>query len=36
MHKYFTETAIKTRKKKKQQNLEEVIARLERDEYSDE
>jgi hypothetical protein len=36
MHKYFTQTAIKTRKKKKQQNLKEVIARLERDEYTEE
>ena len=33
MHKYFTKTAIKTRKKKKQQNLKEVVERLERDEY---
>lgn len=34
-HKYFTRTAIRTRKKKKQENLEEVIERLERNEYAD-
>ncbi|MFT5779111.1 MAG: hypothetical protein ACI837_002068, partial [Crocinitomicaceae bacterium] len=33
MHKYFTKTAIKTRKKKKKQNLKEVMARLALDEY---
>lgn len=32
-HKYFTKTAIKTRRKKKKQNLQEVIERLERNEY---
>ncbi len=32
-HKYFTKTSIKTRRKKKQQNLREVIERLERNEY---
>lgn len=34
-HKYFTKTAITLRKKKKKQNLKEVIARLERNEYAD-
>jgi class 3 adenylate cyclase/predicted metal-dependent HD superfamily phosphohydrolase len=34
-HKYFTETAIKTRREKKLKNLDEVKARLERDEYKD-
>jgi ligand-binding sensor domain-containing protein/class 3 adenylate cyclase/predicted metal-dependent HD superfamily phosphohydrolase len=34
-HKYFTKTAIKTRRKKKKENLKEVQARLERDEYVD-
>jgi dsDNA-binding SOS-regulon protein len=34
-HKYFTKTAIKTRRKKKKENLKEVQARLERDEYED-
>ena len=32
-HKYFTKTSIKTRRKKKQQNLKEVIERLERNVY---
>lgn len=32
-HKYFTKTAKKTRNKKKEANLQEVIERLERDEY---
>jgi len=32
-HKYFTKTAINTRRKKKQKNLQEVIKRLERNEY---
>ena len=35
MHKYFTETSIRTRVEKKKKNLEEVMARLERDEYED-
>jgi predicted metal-dependent HD superfamily phosphohydrolase len=35
MHKYFTETSIKTRLEKKLKNLEEVKARLEKDEYAD-
>lgn len=35
-HKYFTKTAIRTRTKKKEENLQEVIARLERDDYPDE
>jgi ligand-binding sensor domain-containing protein/class 3 adenylate cyclase/predicted metal-dependent HD superfamily phosphohydrolase len=35
MHKYFTPTAIASRQKKKMQNLQEVIGRLERDEYID-
>jgi ligand-binding sensor domain-containing protein/class 3 adenylate cyclase/predicted metal-dependent HD superfamily phosphohydrolase len=34
-HKYFTKTAKKTRRKKKMQNLQEVIERLERDDYKD-
>jgi ligand-binding sensor domain-containing protein/class 3 adenylate cyclase/predicted metal-dependent HD superfamily phosphohydrolase len=34
-HRYFTETAIRTRKEKKLKNLEEIKARLERDEYLD-
>lgn len=34
-HKYFTKTSIKTRRKKKKENLKEVQARLERDEYDD-
>ena len=33
MHKYFTKTAIKTRKKKKDKNLKEVMERIKRDEY---
>lgn len=32
-HKYFTKTAIETRKKKKKANLKEVQERLKRDEY---
>lgn len=32
-HKYFTKTAKKTRNKKKELNLQEVIDRLEKDEY---
>lgn len=35
MHKYFTETSIKTRLEKKLKNLEEVKVRLEKDEYAD-
>ena len=35
MHKYFTKTAIKTRKKKKMQNLKEVEERLAKNEYKD-
>ncbi|MDC3253015.1 hypothetical protein OAU25_02050 [Crocinitomicaceae bacterium] len=35
MHKYFTKTAIKTRKKKKTQNLKEVEERLHRNQYTD-
>jgi hypothetical protein len=35
MHRYFTETSIQTRLEKKIKNLEEVKARLERDEYID-
>lgn len=35
MHKYFTETSIRTRVEKKKKNLAEVMARLERDEYED-
>jgi ligand-binding sensor domain-containing protein/class 3 adenylate cyclase/predicted metal-dependent HD superfamily phosphohydrolase len=34
-HRYFTATAIKTRKDKKLKNLEEIKAKLERDEYAD-
>ncbi|MFK7787847.1 MAG: adenylate/guanylate cyclase domain-containing protein [Crocinitomicaceae bacterium] len=34
-HKYFTKTSLKTRRKKKKENLKEVQARLERDEYVD-
>ena len=34
-HKYFTKTAIKTRRKKKKENLKEVQARLAKDEYDD-
>ncbi len=34
-HKYFTETAKNTRQEKKMQNLEEIKARLERNEYAD-
>ena len=34
-HKYFTKTAIKTRKKGKEKNLKEVLARLEKGEYKD-
>lgn len=32
-HRYFTKTAIRTRTAKKEQNLQEVIERLERNEY---
>jgi hypothetical protein len=35
MHKYFTKTSIKTRKKKKMENLKEVQERLKRNEYID-
>jgi len=35
MHKYFTPTAIASRQTKKAQNLQEVIERLERNEYKD-
>jgi len=35
MHKYFTETSINTRQAKKLKNLEDVMARLERNEYAD-
>jgi class 3 adenylate cyclase/predicted metal-dependent HD superfamily phosphohydrolase len=35
LHKYFTETSIRTRLDKKKKNLQEVMARLERDEYGD-
>ena len=35
MHKYFTETSINTRQAKKMQNLEEVKAKLEQNEYAD-
>lgn len=35
MHRYFTPTAIASRQDKKQKNLEEVLARLERNEYKD-
>ena len=34
-HKYFTASAIKMRKEKKLQHLEEIKARLERNEYAD-
>ena len=34
-HKYFTETAINSRRKKKQENLEEVKERLKKNEYTD-
>jgi predicted metal-dependent HD superfamily phosphohydrolase len=34
-HKYFTETSKKTRQEKKNKNVEEVKAKLERDEYLD-
>lgn len=34
-HKYFTKTAIKTRQKKKEKNLQEVIERLKKNEYKD-
>jgi len=34
-HKYFTETSINSRRKKKQQNLEEVKRRIEKNEYTD-
>lgn len=34
-HRYFTETAIRTRKTKKQLNLQEVVDRLERNVYED-
>lgn len=35
MHKYFTKTAIETRREKKMKHLKEVQERLERDEYED-
>jgi hypothetical protein len=35
MHTYFTPTAIASRQEKKMKNLDEVIARLERNEYKD-
>ena len=35
MHKYFTETAIRTRREKKLKNLEEVKSKLDRNEYAD-
>lgn len=35
MHRYFTQTAISTRKKKKMENLKEVEERLKRNEYKD-
>lgn len=35
MHKYFTKTAIKTRQKKKMQNLKEVEERLKKNNYTD-
>lgn len=35
MHKYFTPTAIASRQAKKEQNLKEVMERLERNEYKD-
>jgi class 3 adenylate cyclase/predicted metal-dependent HD superfamily phosphohydrolase len=34
-HRYFTETAIRTRKDKKLKNLEEIKLRLEKDDYKD-
>jgi len=34
-HKYFTQTAIDTRRKKKLQNLADIKARLEKNEYTD-
>lgn len=34
-HKYFTKTAKRMRLKKKEQNLKEIIARLERNQYKD-
>lgn len=34
-HKYFTKTAIRMRVKKKEQNLKEIMERLERNEYKD-
>lgn len=34
-HRYFTETAIKTRREKKLKNLDEIKAKLERNEYAD-
>jgi len=34
-HKYFTSTALKTRAGKKEKNLEEIKARLLKDEYVD-
>ncbi len=34
-HRYFTETAIRTRKEKKLKNLDEIKLRLEKDEYKD-
>lgn len=34
-HRYFTETAIKTRREKKLKNLDEIKAKLERNEYVD-
>jgi hypothetical protein len=35
MHVYFTPTAIASRQEKKDKNLQEVLDRLERDEYAD-
>ncbi len=35
LHKYFTKTAIATRQEKKNQNLREILARIEKDEYKD-
>jgi hypothetical protein len=35
MHKYFTETSIKTRQDKKSKNIAEVQARLDKNEYID-
>jgi len=34
-HRYFTETAIRTRKEKKLKNLDEIRLRLEKDDYKD-